>query len=308
LVPDIPSQHNFDKIINMKQDLLHVTVQFQLFLFLAQGSSAQAFLNGDFENNSGSCFLNIPNSQLNSNLADADGYGVGNEIDLMDNLCGYGTAYTGNYFLCLANSTGTNPDACTFLLCLPLIQGNSYTLTYYDRAWYQQGCCPPGVPLEIGVSSVAAAQGTMVYTSPVPTLNVWSQRVVTFVAPISGSYISFQAQNNNTRWTQIDNLSMNTACCYAPVLSDSMINETCGQSNGSITVNASGAITPYHYSWNNPGADTTQTVNGLSAGIYVVTVTDSDQYMTQQQLKQMSNDTIGNLVALVMIIYLLITF
>lgn len=279
------------------RNLLRVSIRFpHLFflLFLAQKSFSQELLNGDFENNSGACMLNIPNAQLNSNLPDTEGYGLGNEIDLMDNFCGYGTAYTGNYFLCLANSTGTNPDACTFSLCLPMIQGNSYTLTYYDRGWYQQGCCPPGVPLEVGISSVAGAQGTIIYSSPIPTLNIWSQRVVTFVAPLSGSYISFQAQNNNTRWTHIDNLSMNTACCVAPVLNDLTINETCGQSNGSITVIASGAIAPYHYAWNNPGTDTTETVSGLSAGIYVVTVTDSSGCSTIDSIT-VTNDSLVNL-------------
>ena len=91
-------EHNFDKIINMNRDLLHATVRVQLFFFLVQNTSAQGFLNGDFENNAGSCILNIPNNQLNSDLADADGYGIGNEIDLMDSVCGYGAAYTGNYF------------------------------------------------------------------------------------------------------------------------------------------------------------------------------------------------------------------
>src|SRR6185436_10148303 len=129
--------------------------------------------------------------------------------------------------------------------------------------------------LEVGISTTSGSQGTVVYTSPVPTTNVWSLRTVSFVAPNNGQYISFQAQNNNTRWTHIDNLSLNTLCCIAPILNDSIINETCGQANGSITVYTSGASAPYHYIWNTLGADTTQTIDSLSAGIYVVAVTDS---------------------------------
>lgn len=44
--------------------------------------------------------------------------------------------------------------------------------------------------------------------------------------------------------------------------------------NGSATANPSGGISPYTYAWSN-GA-TTQTISGLSAGNYTVTVTDAD--------------------------------
>ncbi len=49
-----------------------------------------------------------------------------------------------------------------------------------------------------------------------------------------------------------------------------------GGSNGSATVTASGGTLPYTYLWGN--AQTTQTIFGLSAGTYTVTVTDADLY------------------------------
>jgi gliding motility-associated-like protein len=48
---------------------------------------------------------------------------------------------------------------------------------------------------------------------------------------------------------------------------------TCGQCNGSVTLNASGGTAPYTYLWSN-GAPTS-TVNGLCAGVYNVIVTDN---------------------------------
>lgn len=47
-----------------------------------------------------------------------------------------------------------------------------------------------------------------------------------------------------------------------------------GGNNGSATANPSGGTSPYTYNWSN-GA-TTQTINGLVAGSYTVTVTDAD--------------------------------
>ncbi|MBI2968506.1 MAG: gliding motility-associated C-terminal domain-containing protein, partial [Bacteroidetes bacterium] len=52
---------------------------------------------------------------------------------------------------------------------------------------------------------------------------------------------------------------------------------TCGQTNGSATANASGGTGSYTYLWNDPApAQVTQTANGLSGGVYTVTVTDAN--------------------------------
>ncbi len=49
---------------------------------------------------------------------------------------------------------------------------------------------------------------------------------------------------------------------------------SCGNSNGSITLNPTGGSPPYAYAWL-PGGQNTQTVTGLSAGSYTVTITDN---------------------------------
>ncbi|MGZ8550618.1 MAG: hypothetical protein ACXWV2_08155, partial [Chitinophagaceae bacterium] len=58
-----------------------------------------------------------------------------------------------------------------------------------------------------------------------------------------------------------------------PSLSFNQTNVTCfGLNNGTITVNPTGGVLPYTYSWNN--ASTTATINGLSPATYSVTVVD----------------------------------
>jgi len=63
-------------------------------------------------------------------------------------------------------------------------------------------------------------------------------------------------------------------------------NATCGNSNGSVSVTASGGTAPYYYFWNTTA--TGQTISGLAAGNYKVTVTDS-KGCTQTALKTISN-------------------
>ena len=49
-----------------------------------------------------------------------------------------------------------------------------------------------------------------------------------------------------------------------------------GESNGSIYVIQSGGVPNYHYTWNTTPVDTTQDINGLAAGTYIVTVVDNN--------------------------------
>ncbi|HYV90629.1 MAG TPA: T9SS type A sorting domain-containing protein [Chitinophagales bacterium] len=263
--------------------------------------SAQNFVNGSFELNTGFCIINAYNAYITSNVTGLDAYGCGNEMDLMNNTCGYGTAYAGDYFLCLANSSGICPDACTLQLDAPLVSGNSYTISYYDRGWDQYGCCPPGVPLEIGVSDIAGAAGTIVYTSPVPTTNSWSHRVFTFVAPNSGQYISIAAQDNTTRWTHIDSIGFQG--CSASLFIVPSAPSICA--GDSVTVSATGTDT---YLWNpasglnsttdsvviaSPDSTTTYTLIGNSnagcADTITVTVTVN---ATPSVTIMQSNDTL----------------
>ncbi|MCB0478576.1 MAG: gliding motility-associated C-terminal domain-containing protein [Crocinitomicaceae bacterium] len=49
-----------------------------------------------------------------------------------------------------------------------------------------------------------------------------------------------------------------------------------GASDGSIALSLTGGASPFTYLWDDPGAQTTATATGLSAGVYTVTVTDDN--------------------------------
>jgi len=60
----------------------------------------------------------------------------------------------------------------------------------------------------------------------------------------------------------------------APTCTASATNAICGDANGTATVNAAGGTAPYSYAWSNGG--NTQTITGLTAGNYNVTITDGN--------------------------------
>jgi hypothetical protein len=61
----------------------------------------------------------------------------------------------------------------------------------------------------------------------------------------------------------------------AILLTLSSTDASCGVSNGSASVSASGGAGSYAYLWDDPGAQTTDTATALSAGGYTVVVTDT---------------------------------
>lgn len=61
----------------------------------------------------------------------------------------------------------------------------------------------------------------------------------------------------------------------APIVANgAVVNTTCGNCNGSVTLSPTGGVGPYTYMWSN--AQTTSSITGLCAGAYTVTVTDNN--------------------------------
>lgn len=59
-------------------------------------------------------------------------------------------------------------------------------------------------------------------------------------------------------------------------LTTAVVDVSCnGGNDGQATINAAAGITPFTYLWNDPYAQTTATANNLTAGLYLVTVTDA---------------------------------
>jgi gliding motility-associated-like protein len=120
-----------------------------------------------------------------------------------------------------------------------------------------------------GASVVLSASGVSNYTwSPASSLSSSTGNSVTATPASTTAYTV--TGTNGTGCTGSATITINVAPITATAASTS---ESCGQSNGTVTVNASGPCTGgFTYLWNTPSQQTMQNVSGLPAGAYSVTV------------------------------------
>jgi len=72
------------------------------------------------------------------------------------------------------------------------------------------------------------------------------------------------------------------------VLTNTSTDESCGDASGTITLSASGGATPYTYVWT-PNVSTGATASGLSAGMYIYSVTDVNGCMITDSAEIFNN-------------------
>lgn len=76
-------------------------------------------------------------------------------------------------------------------------------------------------------------------------------------------------------YTILNDVSNCSQYCYLDVAMNSVTDETCGNGAGAIDVTVINATQPYAVSWSN--GSTSESLSGLSAGTYTITVTDANQ-------------------------------
>ena len=86
----------------------------------------------------------------------------------------------------------------------------------------------------------------------------------------AGDYFVQVSDTNNCTETQMFSVSSPTEI----VATADIIPPTCGNSDGSITINSSGGALPHMYSWNS--GEVTQGIINKAAGIYICTITDDN--------------------------------
>lgn len=168
---------------------------------------AQSPLNGSFEAYAGGCQYNIANATYSAAMPNSTGFGVASQLDIINSGCGFGAAQSGSWFIAMAvDISNTQNDAFSLTLSSALVMGNSYSLTFYDRGWAPYATNT----LEIGISTTPSTFGTLIYTTPLPTIGTWVLRTVNFVAPNNGQYLTLRTVVGAYGWTHVDNFQITT--------------------------------------------------------------------------------------------------
>lgn len=243
---------------------LNLSALFAIILSLSVPPTlkSQTILNGDFEINTcpaGVDQINLSNAGFNSLMSNVTAFGSYGDMDIITTATYAGGPESGNWYVAF---TGGGSDAIAMTLSTPLVQGNTYTICFWDKS--DTGYV--ALPLEVGVSNSAISMGTIVYTTPNAALSgIWTLRSFTFTAPISAAYITCDMTGpySLSNWTQADNFSI---CCNATV---NLGNDTTICQGNTLTLNAQNPGSTYLWS---TGA-TTQTIIVNSTGTYWVNVT-----------------------------------
>jgi gliding motility-associated-like protein len=119
-----------------------------------------------------------------------------------------------------------------------------------------------------GTATVNPSGGTPAYSYSWNTSPVQTTQTATGLA--AGSYVCTITDFNGCIITQSVTITEPTLLTAGT----SFVQSTCGNANGSATVNILGGTPSYGVSWNSVPVQTTTTATGLLAGPYTVTVTD----------------------------------
>ncbi len=180
-----------------------------LALFI-QKATAQCFVNGDFENHKATYDeINLSNDNFNKMMPGVTAFGSYGDVDIISsNAYGGAGAQSKNWYIAL---TGGGTDIVAIELSEPLKQGNTYTVSFYDRA----AAGYKAFPIEIGLSTSNMSFGSVVYDFHEAAVNnVWTRREFVFVAPLSGKYLTVKMlQGDIQTWVNIDNFKFGNSVC-----------------------------------------------------------------------------------------------
>jgi gliding motility-associated-like protein len=119
-----------------------------------------------------------------------------------------------------------------------------------------------------GTISITITNATAPFQYSLDGINFQTSAVFTGLA--AGSYtITVRSALNHTNTATV---TVNNTC---PVVSATVSDGTCGNSNGSIVATGSNGMPPYQYSKDGINFQTSNIFNGLAAGLYTITIKDA---------------------------------
>lgn len=155
--------------------------------------------------------------------------------------------------------TVTDNNGCVSVTTVTITQPNPLTASTTASDVSCFGECD-------GTATVFPTGGTFPYTYQWDDPN--NQTTLTAVGLCPGNYTVTVTGSNGCVTTAAVQIFQPTEI----IIDTLVVNATCGQCNGQITVTPDGGVPPYTYLWGN--GETTASISGLCPGVYTVDVTD----------------------------------
>ncbi|MEO0582845.1 MAG: gliding motility-associated C-terminal domain-containing protein [Bacteroidota bacterium] len=164
---------------------------------------AQEVQNGSLEENTATCGINLQNEIFNRQISFVEAFGEQNEIDLLQDSCGYGEAVDGKFYAALYASGSS--DALSFALSEPLDPTRTYRIRFAARRG--DGTFESDNKILLGLSMQSDAFGDLQNTFRA-TQATWEYTEYTFVPDRSYAYVTFQTSSQETGWLYLDDVSI----------------------------------------------------------------------------------------------------
>ncbi len=175
-----------------------------IFLMLNTIISAQKFLNGNFENATENCNINMLNERFNASMSNCFAFGIGDQVDILDANCGYGSPQDGERYIALAvGGDEKSNDELSIELDAPLKPGTEYTLSFY----FKKDGAHETNKLQFGYSNTKDKFGSLIATIKGAKSQKWVQVKLVFTPKIEAQYITVRAMPGYNGWNQLDNFS-----------------------------------------------------------------------------------------------------
>lgn len=165
----------------------------------------QDFLNGSFEQTNIECRFGLSSGGFTSHVDHTISFGWLQVIHFLSESCTTLPAQDGDYYLGL-NIEGDRlkPSVVGLELSSPLIEGNSYTISFDHRSGSKLAHMNE---LQIGLSDSSMLFGPVIYELD-GTNDGWYKETFQFVAPITGKYITMKLRYGIPATFHLDNFSL----------------------------------------------------------------------------------------------------
>ena len=169
-------------------------------------------LNGDFENTAfpPDCHYNLNNADATASISDITFWGEAAEVDFFNNGTGcefFDSPPSGTASIAIHRQEFGLPDAFCFELDSPVVEGVTYTASFYVIANIEFS--PNVGSVEIGLSLDSTSFGTFIFSGAGNVVE-WTYVEYDFVAPLTASYLCVQP-GLDWAWNNVDNFTLDQA-------------------------------------------------------------------------------------------------